>query len=229
MGTMRLRIKFEKSDEMRFTGHLDLHRTWERTFRRAKLPLAYSQGFHPQPKINLASALPLGFTSTGEVADIWLEDELPLGEIRSQLENALPPGIKLKEIEQVEDQEPALQTLVVASEYEIILMGPNNQLDRRIDELLSKDNLPRERRGKLYDLRPLVEELYHLPDDDQCRPRLFLRMSTRPGATGRPEELLSALDISPASALVHRTCIIFEIPSPPPTVAASPTPPTARK
>jgi radical SAM-linked protein len=44
---------------MRYTGHLDLHRAWERTFRRARLPLAYSQGFHPQPRLNLACALPL--------------------------------------------------------------------------------------------------------------------------------------------------------------------------
>ena len=61
---------------MRFTGHLDLHRAWERTFRRAGLPLAYSQGFNPHPRLNLASALPLGFTSEGEVIDVWLEQDL---------------------------------------------------------------------------------------------------------------------------------------------------------
>ena len=53
---------------MRFTGHLDLHRAWERTFRRAHLPLAYTQGFHPQPRIQLAGALPLGFTVSSYVA-----------------------------------------------------------------------------------------------------------------------------------------------------------------
>ncbi len=224
---MRIRIKFNKSDEMRYTGHLDLHRSWERTFRRAKLPLAYSQGFHPQPRINLASALPLGFTSTGEMVDIWLENELPIYEIRSRLERAAPPGIKLQEVEQVGDQEPALQTLVIASEYEIVLMGPDQQLDLRLQELLSKDNLPRERRGKRYDLRPLVEELRRLPDDDQSHPRLFLRMTSRPGATGRPEELLSALDIQPESALIQRTRIIFEEPSTAPGVAAALPPPAA--
>lgn len=224
---MRLRIEFEKSDEMRYTGHLDLHRTWERTFRRAKLPLAYSQGFHPQPRINLASALPLGFTSTGEIVDIWLEHEISLPEIRSHLEKALPPGIKLREIKQVGEQEPALQTLVVASEYEISLMGPDHQLDSRLEKLLSEDSLLRERRGKRYDLRPLVEELHRLPDDNLGRPRLFLRMTTRPGATGRPEELLSAMDILPTSALIHRTSIVFEKPGHPPAVAAAPPPPPA--
>jgi radical SAM-linked protein len=70
---MRLRITFAKTEAMRFTGHLDLHRTWERCFRRARLPLAYTQGFNPHPRLNLAAALPLGFTSQGEMIDAWLE------------------------------------------------------------------------------------------------------------------------------------------------------------
>lgn len=78
---MRLRLTFAKTDAMRFTGNLDLHRTWERTIRRAGLPLAYSQGFHPQPRLNLASALPLGFTSQFEMVDVWLENEMPLEQI----------------------------------------------------------------------------------------------------------------------------------------------------
>ena len=58
---MRVRLTFTKQGALRYTGHLDLHKILERSIRRAKLPLAYSQGYHPQPKINLAAALPLGF------------------------------------------------------------------------------------------------------------------------------------------------------------------------
>ena len=83
---MRVRITFAKTDAMRFTGHLDLHRAWERTFRRAGLPLAYTQGFSPHPRINLASALPLGFTSERELVDIWLEQELPASAVTAALE-----------------------------------------------------------------------------------------------------------------------------------------------
>jgi radical SAM-linked protein len=209
---MRLRITFAKTEEMRYTGHLDLHRTWERTFRRAGLPLAYSQGFHPQARLNLASALPLGFTSQCEMADVWLEQFVPLQEARAALEQAVPPGIIIEEIQEVEQKEPALQTQVIASEYVITLMDPKPYLEQRIQELLTEHSLPRERRGKRYDLRPLVEELRQLPDDDQQRTRLFLRLSSRPAATGRPEELLAALDIQPASALVHRTKLIFDQP-----------------
>ncbi|HLE27799.1 MAG TPA: TIGR03936 family radical SAM-associated protein, partial [Anaerolineales bacterium] len=69
----RLRLTFAKTAAMKFSGHLDLHKTWERTLRRARLPLAYSQGFNPQPRLQLASALPLGFTSECEVLDAWME------------------------------------------------------------------------------------------------------------------------------------------------------------
>ena len=207
---MRLRITFAKTEEMRYTGHLDLHRTWERTFRRAGLPLAYSQGFHPQPRLNLASALPLGFTSQCEMADVWLEQFVQVQEARAALEKSAPPGIQIQAVEEVEEKAPALQTQVIASEYVITLMDPKPHLEQRIQELLAEQSLPRDRRGKRYDLRPLVEELRQLPDDDQQRTRLFLRLSSRPAATGRPEELLSALDILPTSALVHRIKLIFD-------------------
>src|SRR5512136_1095840 len=114
---IRLRITFAKTPAMRFTGHLDLHTAWERTFRRAGLPLAYSEGFNPHPRLNLASALPLGFTGEAEVIDAWLEQDLPLSDIQTALHRALPPGLKIAHIEIVDLRLPALQTELLASEY----------------------------------------------------------------------------------------------------------------
>ncbi len=70
---MRARITFSKSGPLRYIGHLDLQTLWERAARRAGLPLAYSNGFHPQAKIYFAAALPLGFSSRAEVMDMRLE------------------------------------------------------------------------------------------------------------------------------------------------------------
>ena len=98
---MRLRSTFSKTEAMRFTGHLDLHRTLERTMRRANLPLTYSEGFNPRPKITLASALPLGFTSEAEVVDFWLKEDLPIKEISMALVKAAPPGIVFHQFEEV--------------------------------------------------------------------------------------------------------------------------------
>ena len=73
---IRLRLLFGKTVLMRYTSHLDTQRALERTIRRAQLPLAYSEGFTPHAKIHFASALPLGYISIGELADIWLTEEI---------------------------------------------------------------------------------------------------------------------------------------------------------
>jgi radical SAM-linked protein len=132
---IRLRITFAKTPAMRYTGHLDLHRAWERTFRRAGLPLAYSQGFNPHPRLNLASALPLGFTGEAEVIDAWLDEDLPLSQVQSALQPALPPGLQLVQIESVDLHLPALQTVLEASEYRLVFLEPFPALEERISAL----------------------------------------------------------------------------------------------
>jgi hypothetical protein len=75
--------------------------------------------------------------------------------------------------------------------------------------LVSANSLPRERRGKSYDLRPLIEDLHRLPDDDQGNSRFSLRMTAGPKATGRPEEVLLALEIPLNAAQIQRSRILF--------------------
>jgi len=207
---MRIRIFFSKTAAMQFTGHLDLHRTWERTFRRARLPLAYSQGFNPHPRLNLAAALPLGFTSEGEILDAWLSEDLPVDEITARLEPALPPGLQLNRIEVIEGKVPTLQTQVQSSEYEVTLVDACPDLAARLQTLLAAPSLQRERRGKPYDLRPLVEALEILPEDDRGQARFLVRLAARESATGRPEEVLEVLDIRPEQARVHRKRLLFQ-------------------
>src|SRR5512142_2418890 len=101
---MRIRITFAKQDALRYTGHLDLHKLWERAARRAELPLAYSQGFHPQPKLNMAAALPLGFSSRCEVLDMKLERDIPLRDLAKRLNETLPSGIRVLNVEQVDER-----------------------------------------------------------------------------------------------------------------------------
>jgi radical SAM-linked protein len=206
---MRLRITFAKTDAMRFTSHLDLYRTWERTMRRAKLPLAYSQGFRPHPRINLASALPLGFTGEEEIVDIWLEQELPLDAIQAALHQAAPPGILVLRVEEIEAAAPTLQTQLEASEFTITFLDPLPDLDARLEILLSSETLARERRGKAYDLRPLIQDIQRLPDDVEGHQRLRARLIAQEGATGRPEEVIFALGSKPQDARVHRERLIF--------------------
>lgn len=215
---MRIRITFSKQGALRYTGHLDLHNLWERAARRAAIPLAYSQGFHPQPKIQLASALPLGFSSRAELMDIWLKEERELSSLRNDLQSMLPSGIQILAIEPVDERAPALQTQVVSAEYEVTLPPAlASGLDGKVAALMDASSLPRERRGKQYDLRPLIEEIALPPPSAPLSQnsgegpgvRVLLRLAAREGATGRPEEVLSALGIPAEETRIERTRLIF--------------------
>ncbi len=209
--TMRVRITFAKQGPLRFIGHLDLHRMWERAMRRADLPLSYSQGFHPQPKISLAAALPLGFSSRGEVLDVRLNEDISMEDISNRLQDALPPDIKVLKLESVDERAPALQTQVLSAAYNVHLTEPveGSELNRRVEKLMMSESVIRERRGKSYDLRPLIEMLSVITEANGT---VWMKMtlSARGGATGRPEEVLSALEIVPETARVERIRLIFQ-------------------
>lgn len=206
---MRLRVTFAKVGALRYVGHLDLQQIWERTVRRAGLSLVYSQGFHPSPKIQIAAALPLGFLGRAEIVDLWLKEDaedLSLPDLQSRLQRAAPPGLILHKVEQVDERAPALQTQVVAAEYEVTLLDdPAPDLDARIAALLARSSLPRERRGREYDLRPLILSLEIIE-----RSTLRMVLSAREGATGRPEEVLAELGIPLEATRIERTRLIFK-------------------
>lgn len=214
---MRIRITFAKRGALRYTGHLDLHKLWERAARRVQLPLAYSQGFHPQPKMSLAAALPLGFSSQCEVLDMRLEHEIALEGLPEKLNETLPTGIQVRHVEQVDEREPALQTQVVSAEYRVTLAGSSpgrdpategsvegSDLKRKVESVLQTASIPRERRGKHYDLRPLIEAMQ--AEDDT----ITMRLAAREGATGRPEEVLAVLGIAFEGTTIERTQLIFK-------------------
>lgn len=203
---IRIRLSHSKSGALRYTGNLDMQKVWERAFRRARLPLAYSQGFHPQPRINQACPLPLGFTSTAELLDVWLTDEMPLDQVRTAVEGAIPAGLKIQAVEVIDLHAPALQTQVDTADYAIMLHQPVDaaKLRDRIIELMDSPAVMRERRGKMYNLRPLIVAMRIFePIGDPVG--LFLTLTVREGATGRPEEVLLALGLDPFAATVERT------------------------
>lgn len=202
---MRVRIKFSKQSALRYTGNLDVHKIWERSLRRAKLPLAYSQGFHPQPKIQLASALPLGISSRSEVLDVWFTEDVDLNQLPGMLEDAMPAGLEIINAERVDDRAPALQTQLAEAEYEVRVTEADfvSGLSGKIASLMVSRSIPRVRRGKPYDLRPLIEAL-------TIKGTLIkMRLRARGGATGRPEEVLDELGIPRESARIERTMLIF--------------------
>jgi radical SAM-linked protein len=212
----RIRIYYAKTQALRYTGNLDVHKIWERTLRRARLPLAYSQGFHPQPKLNQACPLPLGMLSRAEIIDIWLDPDLPLEQVEVQLTKSIPPGIEIDHLEAVDLHEPALQTQVAASRFQVTLLtlpGESQigfpELSDKVASLLSAESLPRERRDKPYDLRPFIQQLEVIPPDEKGQPVLSMLLSATAGASGRPEEVLSAMGFDPSSTRIERVGLVF--------------------
>jgi len=205
---MRIRITFSKLGPLRYTGHLDLHKLWERAARRAELPLAYSQGFHPQPKMNIAAALPLGFSSRCELLDMRLEEDISLDGLAKKLNDTMPDGIRVTHIEEVDERAPALQTQVVSAEYEVTLKeaGFGSDMKRTIDTVMESESIIRTRRNKEYDLRPLIEELTLTSENV-----LFLKLTSKEGATGRPEEVLDELGVSFEETRIERIRLNFQL------------------
>lgn len=217
MTNTRYRLTFGKGRALRFTSHLDLHRAWERTFRRAELSLAYSEGFSPRPKINIGAALPLGCTSQADLVDIELAQDVEAVKMLEALNTAAPPGLTIDEIATVQSGSPKLQKLIASSEYLIPVPGQDRKiLQARIQAMLAAEKLPRKRRNKKYDLRPLIEEM-RLADPQEGTPQtatesgttarpmeLRLQMTAMSGATGRPDEVLLALELDPTPLVPHR-------------------------
>ncbi len=193
---------------MQYVGHLDLHRSWERTFRRSGLPIAYSQGFHPQARLNLACALPLGFTSQCELLDAWLEQDFQIDAIREALSQAMPPGLEILKLENINPGLPALQTQVSSAVYAITFLDDVPDLADRVQKVITAEHLPRLRRNKSYDLRPLIEEL-SLQPTLAGKSTLRVQLAAREAATGRPEELLEELGSKFETTRIKREKLIF--------------------
>ncbi|MBN1119811.1 MAG: DUF2344 domain-containing protein [Anaerolineae bacterium] len=207
---VRCRIRFQKFDTLRYTSHLDLASIWERTFRRAGVQLVYSQGFNPRPKIHLAAALPLGYASTCELLDAWVEGLLPdLPDVKDRLNHFAPPGLVVDAVSTVDLRSPALQTLTHSAEYEIVVRETVDHpaLQDRIDRLLAESTLMVQKGKRQVDLRPLIFSIDIEPAPaDELRIRCELAISQQLG-TGRPDLLLSLLDLDPLSADITRTAL----------------------
>lgn len=219
----RIRIRHTKNRLLQYTGTLDIQKLWERTLRRALLPIEYSQGFHPQPKIQLACPLPLGMTSRAEYVDFWLEQYYEPVSLQKRIEQVNHPGVDILDLAYAAEKEPSLQSRLHATITSVTLPAGMDLdgLKTRLAEVLASPSILLERRGKQYDLRPLIEDCALIEDstliedsaleqpasDDTALLRMTL--SARSGATGRPEEVLRVLRIDQNEVHMQREEIIF--------------------
>ena len=120
----RVRMAFAKGEALRFIGHLDLARAWERALRRADLPVAWTQGFTPRVRLAFAAPLSLGSTADHERVDLHLVEAIGAGPIAARLSAQLPAGCELVEVCEVDLHGPSLPSLVRWAWYEVAIGMP---------------------------------------------------------------------------------------------------------
>jgi radical SAM-linked protein len=228
-----VRLRFTKRGKIRFTSHRDTARVWERTVRRAQLPIAYSQGFSPHAKLSFGLALSTGFESDAEYLDIELDparaDQVDIAALPSTLSALLPDGMEATAIAVLPIGAPSLQQIVTSCEYLIDLavdefVAPMTlaALDECVALAVARVNaadsviVSRERKGVVGtdDIRPAILALdYQGPTENedpsgllsggQGMVRLRAELAAQPKAV-RPSELLAAIAVD-AVARVRRT------------------------
>lgn len=119
--SQRIRVWLGKQGEMAFVSHLDLMRLFDRAIRRASLPITFSGGFHPSPRIIPANALPLGTTSSGEIVDFELTEAIAVDLFQEKLAAQLPTDIPIYRVEEVDIKAPAAAQLLEKAEYQVVV------------------------------------------------------------------------------------------------------------
>jgi radical SAM-linked protein len=222
----RLRILYSKGEAIQFISHQDEFRMWERTLRRADLPLVYKLGFNPQPMIQFAAPLGVGMTGVREYLDVTLAPPVDVAEVKQRLRAALPVAVGLHAVEEIPLKAEALATSLFGADYTVLLdVTPEEltpeEVQARIDDFWAKTEIWRERERKgeryTYNLRPLVFELAILPSHLSApfaatapsAITLFVRVQQRNGATGRPDEVVAALGLDDYPRLLQRDRLYF--------------------
>lgn len=210
---MRLRVRSTKLGKIRFVGHRDMARVWDRALRRLGVPVAFTAGFTPRPRISFGLALPMGAESLAEYIDVEVDvdrvaestpDLLDLDDMHHELSALLPHGVDVTAVAAVDRSEGSLQEIVTSCTWELWAdhLG-GEQLSGALD-LLARDHIPLERERKrerrIDDVRPLLLDLR------VERSRLVAELATT-GRALRPAELsgLAFPDTDPLDVRVVRT------------------------
>jgi radical SAM-linked protein len=158
---VKVRIAYSKLGKVRFLGHLDMARLWERAFRRAELPVAMSTGFTPRQKLSFGLALPTAAESLVELLEVTFDAvDLDPADVPGRLAGRLPEGIEVTGAAGVEAGAPSLQEDVTATTWVLSIDEPRAGLEARIDEVMASSEvwLDRERKGETRrdDVRPCL-------------------------------------------------------------------------
>ena len=211
----RLRVKFHRGQEVKFISHLDLMRLWTRALIRAGVPLSYSEGFNPHPRLSLAAPLAVGVTSEAELLDIFLSKWVSPHFFTAAVSRQLPPGIEILQAHPIGPNQPALPAQVRYAEYQVEVEAdkPPEDIESALSSLLALEHLPwqhqRDTGPRRYDLRVLIDDLW-LIDFHHPYGTIGMRLRCDNSGSGRPEQVAAALGFTQQPRLIHRTRLILK-------------------
>ncbi|MER5972369.1 TIGR03936 family radical SAM-associated protein [Streptomyces sp. NPDC002055] len=196
----RIRLRYTKRGRLRFTSHRDFQRAFERALRRAEVPMAYSAGFSPHPKVSYANAAPTGTGSEADYLEIALTEVRDPETLRQLLDESMPPGLDI--IDAVEARTSGLADRLQASVWELRLDGVTlDEAERAVAAFLAEETVEVERRTKnglrTFDARAAVARLEASAapaDRPQVGACAILRLVVRHATPAvRPDDVLSGL------------------------------------
>ncbi|RJQ41141.1 MAG: DUF2344 domain-containing protein [Dehalococcoidia bacterium] len=212
----RLRVKFSRGEEIKFISHLDIIRLWQRVMSRANIPVAYSEGFNPHPRISLAAALALGVTSQAELMDIYCNRWVSPHWFSQAVSHQLVPGLGLLGANVIPETYPSLQSQTRFAEYMVRVTGPFDKaaIETKIKNLLAAAEIPwqhqRDTGTRNYDLRALIDDLwlaeYYAPEAV-----IGMRLRCDNLGSGRPEQVCKALGFEESPLAIDRTRLILAV------------------
>ena len=198
----KLRVRFSKTGKVRFTSHRDVARIWERALRRAELPVNYSEGFSPRPKLSFGLALSTGHESMGEYLDVNLREGALGGDeaadvFPARVNPMLPVGLEVQAVEPLASGTDSLQEAVLSCTWLLELTGLEpDGFGAAAERALAADTIvvTRERKGRevTEDIRPGILSLQVLPPGPGCGV-VEAELACQPRSL-RPAELVAALD-----------------------------------
>lgn len=207
---MRVRLRFAKTGKVRFTSHRDVARMWERGLRRAGLPVAYTEGYSPRPKVHFGLALPTAYESDAEYLDVDLVDgdvPTPVATLPERLTDVLPGGVTVTAAAEIDRKMPSLQEAVTSSTWRVEVDGaPGAAVRDVVDRGLAASTIEvtRTRKGKTRtdDVRGAVLAL-ELVEPLVDGGVIVAELAAQPRAL-RPSELLTGLAGLGGPPLVER-------------------------
>jgi radical SAM-linked protein len=195
--TGKVRVEFSKFGKMKYLPHLSLMRTFHRALRRAGIPVAYSQGHTPHPRIQLGPPLPLGYEGDREYVDIETHSVISPAELAEKLGESLPGGLEVQRAVAVPLRGPSLFEIVTLQTYRVVIPKGHLPRDSAGDWLLNRIMEPahlfieRTRKGKTkrIDLKPAVARAEIIGESDS-EIDLVLALRRKDGSSPRPNDVL---------------------------------------